>query len=383
MKRLLLALVSLLAATTHAQVAGLTLEPAASGFERPVGIAHAGDSRLFIVEQTGRIRVVDAGVVLPQPLLDIRTKITSNGERGLLGLAFHPRHQENGLFFINYTDLNGDTVIARYSVLQTDRNRADPTSDRVLLTIAKPYQNHNGGQLQFGRDGYLYIGTGDGGSGGDPGNRAQNLGDLLGKMLRIDVDVEPYAIPPSNPFVSGAGARPEIWASGLRNPWRFSFDRASGDLWIADVGQGQWEEISFQPATSIGGENYGWKRMEGTHCFEPQTGCDTRGLTLPLIEYAHSGGRCSVTGGYVYRGSRSPLLGGAYLYADFCSGEIFGAVRDWRGELGTILLLDAPFTVSTFGEDANGEIYVANYTGGAIYRLSDDRPVIRKRAVRH
>ncbi|HET8797114.1 MAG TPA: PQQ-dependent sugar dehydrogenase, partial [Thermoanaerobaculia bacterium] len=236
----------------------IAFEPVVSGVTRPVAIAHAGDARLFITLQDGRIVIWDGTRLLPEPFLDIRARVTSGGERGLLSVAFHPRYRENGFFFVNYTDLGGDTVVARFKVSAADPNRADPASFRQILFVDQPFANHNGGQLQFGPDGFLYIGMGDGGSGGDPGNRAQNLNDLLGKMLRIDIDAEPYAIPPSNPFAGQPGRRGEIWASGLRNPWRFSFDRVNGDLWIADVGQGQWEEIDFQPYTSIGGENYGW-----------------------------------------------------------------------------------------------------------------------------
>ena len=295
-------------------------------------------------------------------------------------MAFHPRYAENRRFFINYTDINGNTVIAQYLRSQNDPNRADPSSVRIILRVDQPFANHNGGQLQFGPDGYLYIGLGDGGSGGDPNNRAQNPADLLGKMLRIDVDSgDPYGIPPSNPFVNRNGFRPEIWSLGLRNPWRYSFDRSFGDLWIADVGQGQWEEINFQPRASIGGENYGWRRMEGTHCYNPPANCTDPALVPPVIEYDHSGGACSVTGGYVYRGTRSPALYGTYIYGDFCNGVIWGAKNDGSGRFVSTVLLDAPFQVSTFGEDVNGEIYVASYGGGALFRIVDDTQMPRKR----
>ena len=360
----------------------VTLESVANGLPNLVSITHAGDSRLFITLQRGQIMIHDGTRVLPEPFLDIRGLVTSNDERGLLSVAFHPFYAQNGLFYVNYTNLSGNTVVARYSVSPLDPNRANPSSAVPILTIAQPFANHNGGQLQFGPDGYLYIGMGDGGSGGDPGNRAQNLGDLLGKMLRIDVDsASPYAIPPSNPFV-GQGMRREIWSYGLRNPWRFSFDRATGDLWIADVGQGTWEEIDFQPATSIGGENYGWRRMEGTHCFNPSTNCNPGNLVLPVIEYDHGVG-CSVTGGYVYRGTRSPRLIGRYIYGDFCSGRIFGATRSATGTVTTAQLIDVPFNISTFGEDVTGEIYVGDYSNGILYRLVDSRPLSpRQRAVR-
>jgi glucose/arabinose dehydrogenase len=359
----------------------LVLESVTSGLVLPVSITHAGDSRLFITEQEGRIVIHDGVRLLPQPFLDITPLVLSGGERGLLSVAFHPRYSENGRFFVNYTDRNGHTVIARYTV-SSNPNVADPSSGVTILQIQQPFANHNGGQLQFGPDGYLYIGMGDGGSGGDPNNRAQNLGDLLGKMLRIDVESATYTVPPSNPFLSQSGARGEIWAYGLRNPWRFSFDRASGDLWIADVGQGLWEEVDFQPATSIGGENYGWRRMEGAHCFSPSTNCNTGSLVLPVIEYGHGGGACSVTGGYVYRGARYPGLQGMYLYADFCNGVISGARRQPNGAVTTRALLSTGFLISTFGEDVNGEVYVASYNKGALYRVTDTAPIVRRRAVR-
>jgi glucose/arabinose dehydrogenase len=376
------ALAFLLAAVLTQAEPAVTLEPVANGLPNLVSITHAGDSRLFITLQRGQVMIHDGTRVLPEPFLDIRSLVTSNDERGLLSIAFHPHYALNGLFYVNYTNLSGNTVVARYSVSPLDPNRANPSSAVPILTIAQPFENHNGGQLQFGPDGYLYIGMGDGGSGGDPGNRAQNLGDLLGKMLRIDVDsASPYAIPPSYPFI-GQGTRPEIWSYGLRNPWRFSFDRATGDLWIADVGQGTWEEIDFQPATSIGGENYGWRRMEGTHCFNPSTNCNPGNLVLPVIEYNHSVG-CSVTGGYVYRGTRNPRLIGRYIYGDFCSGRIFGATRSGNGAVTTSQLIDVPFNISTFGEDVTGEIYVGDYSNGLLYRLVDSRPLSpRRRAVR-
>jgi glucose/arabinose dehydrogenase len=273
--------------------------------------------------------------------------------------------------------------VARYSVSPGNPNRANPSSAVPILGVQQPFTNHNGGQMQFGPDGYLYIGMGDGGSGGDPNNRAQNLGDLLGKLLRLDVDSgTPYAIPPSNPFVGSPGARAEVWAYGLRNPWRFSFDRASGDLWIADVGQGTWEEIDYQPATSIGGENYGWRRMEGSHCFNPPANCNSGTLVLPVVEYDHDVG-CSVTGGYVYRGTRSPRLNGTYIYGDYCSGVMWGATRNANGTVTSRRLLDVTFNISTFGEDVNGEVYVADYGNGMVCRLVDSRPFVpKRRAVR-
>lgn len=385
MKRpLLLACISLLASLTlrAEDEPILGFERIASGLAAPVAITHAGDSRLFITLQDGRVVIWDGTTVRPEPFLDIRDRVSSGGERGLLSIAFHPRYRENRWFFVNYTDLQGDTVVARFSV-SADPDRADPSSFRQILFVDQPFQNHNGGQLQFGPEGYLYIGMGDGGSGGDPGNRAQNLNDLLGKMLRIDVDGDAYAIPSSNPFVGQAGRRAEIWASGLRNPWRFSFDRVTGDLWIADVGQQQWEEVNVQPSTSPGGENYGWRRMEGTRCYEPSSNCNDGSLVLPVAEYNHSLG-CSVTGGYVYRGGRSPRLHGTYLFGDLCSGRIWGTVRNAStGQATTRVLADTPFSITTFGEDASGEIYVTDYNGGTIDRIVDTRATPpRRRAVR-
>ncbi len=279
---------------------------------------------------------------------------------------------------MNYTNTVGETVIARYAV-SANPNVADPQSAQILLTIPQPFSNHNGGQLQFGPDGYLYIGTGDGGSGGDPQNNGQSLGTLLGKILRIDVDRSSlYAIPPDNPFVRRNGAKREIWAFGLRNPWRFSFDRLTGDMFIGDVGQASWEEIDFQQANSRGGENYGWRLMEGKHCFNPSTNCDPGTLTLPIVEYDHSLG-CSVTGGYRYRGARLPQLFGSYLYGDFCSGRIWRAARTSRGRWTTAELLDSPYMISTFGEDEAGELYLAHYTQdatAAIYRFVGGVPLV-------
>jgi glucose/arabinose dehydrogenase len=371
-----------------AQTAGNAIAPAAAppitlrqivtGLASPVGLVHAGDSsgRLFIVLQNGRIVIYDGAALLAQPFLDIRSLVACCGERGLLGLAFHPRYETNGFFFVNYTDLSGDTVVARYSVSASDPNLADPNSAQIILQIDQPFPNHNGGQLQFGPDGYLYIGMGDGGEGGDPGNRAQNLNLLLGKMLRIDIDRGlPYTVPPDNPFSGSTTARNEIWAYGLRNPWRFTFDRATGDLFIADVGQNQFEEINWTPATSRGGENYGWRRMEGAHCFNPASNCNDGSLTLPVLEYGRSDG-CSVTGGYRYRGGIYPSLQGVYFYGDLCSGKIWGATRNAGGTWETTQLLDTALSITSFGEDEGGEVYVVNY-GGNIFRI--EGPALERR----
>ena len=338
-------------------------------------------NRLFAVQQHGFIRIVENGAVLPAPFLDIASKVSCCGERGLLGLAFHPDYESTGWFFVNYTDNAGDTVIARYQV-SADPDVANAASELVLLGIPQDFSNHNGGQLAFGPDGYLYAGLGDGGSGGDPFDRAQDPGTLLGKMLRLDVgQAGPPWAAPSNPFFDGGLSDPldEIWALGLRNPWRFSFDRLTGDLYIADVGQNVWEEVNFQPAGSPGGENYGWDVFEGDgHCFEGDPECAMPGdFVMPVLEYDHGQG-CSITGGHVYRGCAMPDLHGTYFYGDFCAGFVrtfqglAGGVpqnpQDRTAELapGGGLSLD---TISTFGEDARGELYVADRSGGEIFRI--------------
>ncbi len=347
----------------------IELQPIVSGLNRPVYLTHAGDGsgRLFIVEQGGRIRLLKDGQLLERPFLDIRSLVSCCGERGLLSVAFHPRFSENGFFYVNYTDRRGDTVIARYQV-SNNPDVATTRGARTLLTISQPFPNHNGGQLQFGPDGFLYIGTGDGGAAGDPRNNAQNLQSLLGKILRLDVDAgQRFGIPPDNPFVGQSGVREEIWAYGLRNPWRFSFDRQTGDLYIADVGQDRWEEIDYQPADSPGGENYGWRIMEGFHCFNPPSNCDQSGLTLPIHEYSHGEG-CSVTGGYVYRGHEIPELVGVYLFGDFCSGTIWGLQQVEPGVWERVVLLHTELQLSSFGEDESGELYAIDLRG-TVYRI--------------
>ncbi len=359
------------ALSSSAALPSIVLEQVAPGLAFPVSIAHAGDGsgRLFIVLQEGKIVIYDGTQILPTAFLDLTSLVSCCGERGLLGLAFHPNYLSNGFFYVNYTNTAGNTVIARYKV-SANANIADFNSVLPVLTIAQPYANHKGGQLQFGPDGYLYIGMGDGGSGGDPENRAQNLGELLGKMLRIDVNAgSPYTVPSSNPFIGTAGAKPEIWALGLRNPWRFSFDRLTGDLFIADVGQNAREEVDFQPATSAGGENYGWRKMEGTACFNPSSGCNDGTLTLPILEYTHASGDCTVIGGYRYRGTQVSGLGGAYIYGDFCTGQIWGATPS-GAVWSSVPLLDLPFLLSTFGEDQGGELYLTEYSAtGSVYRI--------------
>lgn len=378
-----LVLFALLAATT-ASADEIALKSVAGGLVQPTSIVNAGDSRLFVTQQTGRIAIYDGTRVLPQPFLDVSTLVSLGEERGLLGLAFSPHYRDDGAFYIDYTNTAGNTVVARYRVSASDPNRADPASAQILFTVVQPYPNHNGGELQFGPDGYLYIGMGDGGSGGDPQNRAQTLSTLLGKILRIDVEnAATYRVPASNPFVNHGGAAPEVWAWGLRNPWRFSFDRVTGDLWVADVGQDNFEEIDFQPATSIGGENYGWHRMEGFHCYDPSTNCNDSTLTLPVLEYSHDDGSCSVTGGYRYRGARYPRLYGTYFYGDYCTGKMWGATAGGSG-FTSRLLTDTTMQITTFGEDVNGELYVADYRTGTIYQVTDAEPgPPRHRAARH
>lgn len=351
----------------------IQLEPAFAGFAKPVYLTHAGDpTQLYVVEQAGRIQLIADGQTQPEPFLDITDRVGADAsERGLLSVAFPPDYAESLQFYVNYTDRRGDTVIARFRRLADDPRRADPASEEKILEIAQPAPNHNGGQLQFGPDGALYIGMGDGGRAGDPWGNAQNPQALLGKLLRIEVTgVATYTIPADNPFVAqGADvARPEIWASGLRNPWRFSFDRATGDLYIADVGQNQYEEVNFQPADSRGGENYGWNVMEGAHCYKPPAACGAQGLTLPIAEYDHSQG-CSITGGYVYRGIRFSQLAGVYFFGDFCSGRIWGTRQAADGTWQTAELLQQPLAISSFGEDAAGELYVLDYGRGEVLRI--------------
>jgi glucose/arabinose dehydrogenase len=376
-----------LALTTSlsAQQPQVALVRLTAGLNQPVAITNAGDTRLFITQQSGKIVIWDGTRVLATPFLDLTSIISSGGERGLLSVAFHPRYRDNGRFFVYYTDGNGDINIARYNVSSSNPNVADANSGLVLLKIAHPVNaNHNGGQLQFGPDGFLYAGTGDGGGGGDAPNNAQNTNVLLGKLLRIDVDNSLYAIPAGNPFANGTGGAPLIWAYGLRNPWRFSFDRVSGDLWIGDVGQDKYEEIDFQPATSIGGENYGWRHMEATHCFNPSSNCQTAEMTLPVAEYSHQSG-CSVTGGYRYHGTRYRRLQGLYFYSDYCSGTIWTLKQSADGSFVSQTQIDTNLAVSSFGEDVNGELYLADLSGGAIYHVTDALPddAARRRAVRH
>ncbi|MHB8846707.1 MAG: PQQ-dependent sugar dehydrogenase, partial [Nitrospirota bacterium] len=351
------------------QLPAVSLGAKVAAVRKPTHVTHAGDGsgRLFITEQEGRVLVRKDNTAAATAFLDIRDRVSCCGERGLLSAAFPPGYREKRYFYVNYTDRGGDTVVARYRTSK-DGDRADAASEEVIVTQKQPFANHNGGQLAFGPDGFLYIGMGDGGAANDPFGNGQKMNTLLGKMLRIDVEsgARPYAVPRSNPFASRKDALPEIWALGLRNPWRFSFDRATGDLYIADVGQNKYEEVSFQPASSRGGENYGWNIMEGKHCFRSKT-CDTAGLVMPAAEYGHGDG-CSVTGGMVYRGKAFPRLAGTYLYGDYCSGRIWG-LRRQDGRWISSELADTKLSISTFGEDESGEVYVADHASGAIYRV--------------
>lgn len=354
-------------APSHQVATGVHLQLFADGLKNPLyATAPAGDSRVFIVEQPGRIRIVKDGGLRTRPFLDITDRVKSGGERGLLSVAFHPDYAANGFFFVNYTDLRGDTHVERYSVTR-DADVADPGSGKLILKVEQPFANHNGGHIQFGPDGMLYIAMGDGGSGGDPQGNGQNRSTLLGDLLRIDVDHgDPYAIPPDNPFVKEKEMRGEIWAWGLRNPWRFAFDRASGLIYIADVGQNKYEEIDIADAAR-GGLNYGWNIMEGSHCYNAAV-CMAEGLTPPVIEYGHREG-CSVIGGYVYRGAAIPGIAGSYFYADYCLGWIrsFKFV-DGKATEAKVWKLGVEGNVLSFGEDAAHELYVF-YANGKVYKF--------------
>jgi len=330
-----------------------------------------GDSRLFIVEKGGAIRIVKDGSLLPLPFLDLSWKVSGGSEQGLLGLAFDPGYATNGRFIVHYTDVSGNTTLSAYRVSATDPDQADPATETILLTVEQPFSNHNGGQIVFGPDGMLYLGLGDGGSGGDPGGRGQSLADLLGDILRLDVSSSTsYTVPPDNPFVGQTGSRPEVWSYGLRNPWRFSFDAATGDLYIADVGQNVWEEVDVVAAAAGAGRgaNFGWNVTECRHCYA-SPGCDTSQFTMPVLEYSHAQG-CSISGGYVYRGAAIPALQGHYFYADFCSGW----VRSFRMQDGQAVepyqwpTLTPGGSVTSFGQDAAGELYIM-IAEGRVFRI--------------
>jgi glucose/arabinose dehydrogenase len=343
-------------------------KPIVSGLNSPIGIANASDSsnRLFIIEQRGAIRVLQEGQLLSTPFLDIRSRVGSAGnEQGLLGLAFHPKYEDNGTFFINYTDLDGNTVISQLQVSE-DRNIADPSTETPILRINQPYGNHNGGHIEFGPDGYLYIGMGDGGAAGDPEGNGQNLSTLLGTLLRLDVNGEaPYTIPVDNPYTDGTRLS-EIWAWGLRNPWKFSFDRKTGDLYIADVGQNKWEEVNYLAAATPGGTNFGWDFYEGLHPFDGQPS-ENSNYEFPIWEYSHELG-CSVTGGVVYRGP-IPEWQGIYIYGDFCSGHIWGLLRDADGNWQNTQLFQTNYNIAAFGEDEAGDVYLVARKG-IVYQLT-------------
>jgi glucose/arabinose dehydrogenase len=361
---------------------GTFLEARISALQSPVAITHAGDGsgRIFIAEQRGVVRVFQNGALLPAPLLTISPKVLFAGERGLLGLAFPPNFAGKQYFYVYYTSLTGANVVARYAV-SADPNVADPASEQILLTLPHPtFANHNGGQLAFSpKDGFLYVGTGDGGGVGDPFNNAQNPQSLLGKILRLDVESAPapgntYVIPPTNPFVGVVGFRQELWALGLRNPWRFSFDRLAGDLYVGDVGQGVFEEVDFQEAASAGGENYGWNILEGPACFNPPNCGPPPGYVPPVMSYDHTEG-IAIVGGYVYRGAKFGLLGGIYFFGDL-NGKIWG-LRWVAGVWQRQLLLNPGFPISTFGEDESGNVYVADYSSGTVHELMQVLPGAR------
>ena len=361
----------------------LRLEPINVSLDFPLFLtAPPGDTtRLFVVEKGGVIKVVDPATnFLIAIFLDISSLVSTGGEQGLLGLAFDPLYAVNRRFYVSYTDVNGDSVIARYLANSINPNVALPAADRIIITVAQPFANHNGGMIAFGPDNYLYIGLGDGGSGGDPDNRAQNLADLLGKLLRIDVNTDDfpadpmrnYGIPGNNPFVGQPSVQGEIWSIGLRNPWRYSFDRQTGDLYIADVGQSAREEVNASTFASGAGKgiNYGWKIMEGTLCRPPTSGCNMTGLTLPLVEYDQSNGACSITGGYTYRGAAVLALQGTYFYADYCAGFVrsFRFVNGMATEQTDWAALRPGGNITSFGEDAAGELYIMT-SGGGLFRI--------------
>ncbi len=383
---IILIVVAIVAFPEEARLQTLATELVADGFDVPVHlVSPPGDTeRLFVVElKSGLIKIIKNGTVLATPFLDVSGDIVSTqNEQGLFSLAFHPDYASNGYFFINYTGTDGATFVMRYTV-SSDPDIANPNSGKLIFTIGQPFSNHNGGMVAFGPDGYLYIGMGDGGSGGDPGNRAQSPLNLLGKMLRLDIDTPigvPYAIPPSNPFVNEPDTSSEIWALGLRNPWRFSFDRGTGDLYIADVGQQNWEELDFQPSSSAGGENYGWRCYEGNVAYNTSQ-CDigSTDYVFPFHVYSHSDG-CSITGGYVYRGCASTTLQGTYFFADYCNGRIWSlryngsTVTDFTERTTE---LNPPGSaeidnIAGFGEDADGEIYILDYADGEIFKIVRD-----------
>jgi glucose/arabinose dehydrogenase len=357
---------------------GVHLEPYVDGLDQPLAIVNAGDGsdRLFVAEQPGRIRVIQDDALVAQPMLDIRDRISSGGERGLLGMAFHPDFPNDPRVFVDYTDRDGNTVVSAFTLDPSNPNRLDPSSEAVILRQDQPFPNHNGGALAFTTDGDLLIAFGDGGSGGDPLGNGQKSTTFLGKILRIRVGAPgaspPYTIPPGNPFADGAdGRKPEIWLTGLRNPWRLSVDRATGDVWIGDVGQSAWEEIDVQRADAQGGTNFGWNRMEGRHCFQPQQGCEDPALTLPVADYGHDEG-CTVIGGYVDRGETESALTGGYLFGDYCSGHLWAIDPADSTPRDPVIVGESASGLSSFGEGEDGALYAANLSSGAILRVVAD-----------
>ena len=366
----------------------------ADGFKKPLFItSYPTDSNLlYVVEQAGRIIVIENGEKLKRPFLDIKKQVVNpnrpGDERGLLGFAFHPNHTKNGKFYINYMNNDGYTVVSEFTV--KNKQRANHSSERILFDLKQPFSNHNGGHMAFGPDGYLYISIGDGGKSGDPNNAGQDLNTIFGKVIRIDVNQTPYGIPKSNPYYGQENKRGEIWAWGLRNVWRFSFDRKNGDIFYGDVGQNKWEEINYEPAKSKGGVNYGWRIMEARHCYNPEDNCNESGLTQPILEYPNDANYmrtltgmdqpdvdgCSVTGGYVYRGKKIKGLQGTYLFGDYCSGNVWsfkvenGKAVEFQNRTEEINLAEGEFTnyISSFGEDADGELYIIDYNGG-VYKI--------------
>ncbi len=374
----------LFASTARVNAAGATIpknvkfETVVSGLNNPLFVTHAGDgsNRLFIVQRTGQILIYKNNALNATPFLNISSLINvSGGEQGLLGLAFDPNYETSGKFYVVYVKKGVNTIaLARYKVSASNPDLADPASRRELLTIAKSYANHNGGTLAFGPDGYLYMSVGDGGGGGDPNGNGQNRNTLLGKILRLNVSGLNYSIPPTNPFIGVPNVRGEIWAYGFRNPWRFSFDRVTNNIFIGDVGQNAVEEVDFQPAASGGGENYGWNILEGNRCYNAATCAPPAGYVPPVAVYDHGTNDsigCSVTGGYVYRGSRFPSLVGVYLYADFCTGRLWGMVKDSNGQWVSQQIRDTDYSVSSFGEDEQGELYITDYAAGSVLHIAE------------
>ena len=350
-------------------IGAIRLVPVASGLRNMTNMAHAGDARIFVTGQNGQIWIIEDGAVRSTPFLDVsaRTDLTDATERGLLDIAFHPDYAANGYFFINYTDLNGHTVVSRWQV-SDDPNLADPDSEQIVLQVQQPFNNHNGGQLEFGPDGYLYIGMGDGGSAADPEGNGQNTQTLLGTILRLDVDsATPYAIPADNPFIDDDNIRNEIWAYGVRNPWGLQFDTLTGDLYFADVGQELWEEVNWQPA-GFGGQNYGWNIMEATHCFLAEN-CAQSGLTPPVHEYGHDIGACSITGGAIYRGEQFPQMQGNYFFGDLCLGSIWAMVSNGDGSWSVRAVQPQWVSSVVFAPDAAGNLYVGDRGTETLFRI--------------